>query len=149
MDDVYLFGLHVQVTAYVPDQRSTSSSRPVACLPCCGLRRQASEFPAASNPAIIPGRFGQDVHSQIRRFVVVRVNRNSHFVEAWSAQPIVSSSYTYLVQFHYNVRWPRYAETRLQPLCAHRGLSRRYSTFLLSRRDATRHDQGPYRHSTS
>jgi hypothetical protein len=35
------------------------------------------------NNAISPGRFGQDVYSQIRRFVIVKVNRRQHFVLAW------------------------------------------------------------------
>jgi hypothetical protein len=35
------------------------------------------------DPAIITGRWGQQIHSQIRRFVVVRVNRQQHFIEAW------------------------------------------------------------------
>jgi hypothetical protein len=36
-----------------------------------------------SNDTISQGRFGQDVYSQIRRFVIVRVNRRQHFVLAW------------------------------------------------------------------
>jgi di/tripeptidase len=35
------------------------------------------------DPAISTGRFGQNVHSQIRRFVIVKVNRRQHFVLAW------------------------------------------------------------------
>lgn len=38
------------------------------------------------NTAITVGRFGQGVYSQIRRFVVVRVNRRDHFVYAWYAE---------------------------------------------------------------
>lgn len=34
------------------------------------------------NTAITIGRFGQGVFSQIRRFVVVQVNREAHFVYA-------------------------------------------------------------------
>lgn len=34
------------------------------------------------NPAMIPGRWGETIYSQIRRFVVIRVHKN-HFVEAW------------------------------------------------------------------
>jgi hypothetical protein len=36
-----------------------------------------------SNAGISFGRFGHHVHSQIRRFVVVEVNRRQHFVWAW------------------------------------------------------------------
>jgi hypothetical protein len=36
------------------------------------------------NTAITVGRFGQDVFSQIRRFVVMKVNRQRHFIYAWS-----------------------------------------------------------------
>jgi hypothetical protein len=36
------------------------------------------------NTAITVGRFGEMVYSQIRRFVVVKVNRERHFVYAWS-----------------------------------------------------------------
>jgi hypothetical protein len=36
------------------------------------------------NTAITIGRFGERVYSQIRRFVVVKVNRARHFVYAWS-----------------------------------------------------------------
>ncbi|KAF2030974.1 hypothetical protein EK21DRAFT_25172, partial [Setomelanomma holmii] len=39
---------------------------------------------ATTNPAMIQGRWGQVIHSQIRRFVVVRVKANQHFVEACS-----------------------------------------------------------------
>jgi hypothetical protein len=35
------------------------------------------------DPAIHSGRFGTDVRSQIRRFVIVKVNNRSHFVLAW------------------------------------------------------------------
>jgi hypothetical protein len=35
------------------------------------------------DPAISSGRFGQDVYSGIRRFVIVKVNREAHFVLAW------------------------------------------------------------------
>lgn len=35
------------------------------------------------NTAVTIGRFGEQVFSQIRRFVVVRVNRDRHFVYAW------------------------------------------------------------------
>jgi hypothetical protein len=35
------------------------------------------------NTAITIGRFGEQVYSQIRRFVVVKVNRDGHFVYAW------------------------------------------------------------------
>lgn len=34
------------------------------------------------NTAITVGRFGQNVFSQIRRFVIVQVNREAHFVYA-------------------------------------------------------------------
>ncbi|KAF2823153.1 hypothetical protein CC86DRAFT_300156 [Ophiobolus disseminans] len=34
------------------------------------------------HPNIIEGRFGEKIHSTIRRFVIVRVNRQQHFVEA-------------------------------------------------------------------
>jgi hypothetical protein len=36
------------------------------------------------NTAITIGRFGERVYSQIRRFVVVKVNKDRHFVYAWS-----------------------------------------------------------------
>jgi hypothetical protein len=36
------------------------------------------------NTAITTGRFGEQVYSQIRRFVVVKSNRARHFVYAWS-----------------------------------------------------------------
>jgi hypothetical protein len=36
------------------------------------------------NTAITTGRFGEQVFSQIRRFVVVRANKDRHFVYAWS-----------------------------------------------------------------
>jgi hypothetical protein len=36
------------------------------------------------NTAITIGRFGEVVYSQIRRFVIVKVNRDRHFVHAWS-----------------------------------------------------------------
>jgi hypothetical protein len=36
------------------------------------------------NTAVTVGRFGESVYSQIRRFVVMKVNRKSHFVYAWS-----------------------------------------------------------------
>ena len=35
------------------------------------------------DPAITAGRFGEDIHSQIRRFVIVKVNRKQHFILAW------------------------------------------------------------------
>jgi hypothetical protein len=35
------------------------------------------------DPAMSSGRFGQIVHSQIRRFVIVKINRKAHFVLAW------------------------------------------------------------------
>jgi hypothetical protein len=35
------------------------------------------------DPAMSSGRFGQVVHSQIRRFVIVKINRKAHFVLAW------------------------------------------------------------------
>jgi hypothetical protein len=35
------------------------------------------------NTAITVGRFGQGVYSQIRRFVIVKVNRTEHFFYAW------------------------------------------------------------------
>jgi hypothetical protein len=35
------------------------------------------------NTAITVGRFNENVFSQIRRFVVVEVNRRCHFVYAW------------------------------------------------------------------
>jgi hypothetical protein len=35
------------------------------------------------NTAITVGRFGESVYSQIRRFVVMKVNRDRHFVYAW------------------------------------------------------------------
>ncbi|KAH8727746.1 hypothetical protein GQ44DRAFT_702912 [Phaeosphaeriaceae sp. PMI808] len=41
-----------------------------------------SRLTAYPSPAIIDGRFGENVHCNIRRFVVVRVNRHQHFVEA-------------------------------------------------------------------
>jgi hypothetical protein len=36
------------------------------------------------NTAITTGRFGEQVFSQIRRFVVVKANKDRHFVYAWS-----------------------------------------------------------------
>lgn len=36
------------------------------------------------NSAITVGRFGQGIYSQIRRFIVMKVNRERHFVYAWS-----------------------------------------------------------------
>ena len=36
------------------------------------------------NTGITIGRFGQGVFSQIRRFVIMKVNRSQHFVYAWS-----------------------------------------------------------------
>jgi hypothetical protein len=36
-----------------------------------------------ADPAISSGRFGQVVHSGIRRFIIVKVNREAHFVLAW------------------------------------------------------------------
>jgi hypothetical protein len=36
------------------------------------------------NTAVTVGRFGENVYSQIRRFVILKVNRKSHFVYAWS-----------------------------------------------------------------
>jgi hypothetical protein len=39
--------------------------------------------PGRKEPSIISGRWGQGIYSQIRRFVVVRVNKSQHFVEAW------------------------------------------------------------------
>lgn len=38
---------------------------------------------ARFNPAVTPGRFQEAVYSQIRRFVVVKVNRQRHFIYAW------------------------------------------------------------------
>jgi hypothetical protein len=35
------------------------------------------------NEAIQSGRFGQDVYSQIRRFVIVKNRRQQDFVQAW------------------------------------------------------------------
>jgi hypothetical protein len=35
------------------------------------------------NTAVTIGRFGEGVYSQIRRFVIVKVNRKGHFVYAW------------------------------------------------------------------
>jgi hypothetical protein len=35
------------------------------------------------DPAMSSGRSGQDVLSQIRRFVIVKINRKAHFVFAW------------------------------------------------------------------
>jgi hypothetical protein len=35
------------------------------------------------NPAVTTGRFGEQMISQLRRFVVVKVNRSAHFVYAW------------------------------------------------------------------
>jgi hypothetical protein len=35
------------------------------------------------NTAITVGRFGQGVFSQIRRFVIMKVNRQRHFIYAW------------------------------------------------------------------
>jgi hypothetical protein len=49
------------------------------------------------NPAITPGRFGQEIFSQIRRFVVVKVNRRQHFVLAWYATNIIKSRYLTLL----------------------------------------------------
>jgi hypothetical protein len=36
-----------------------------------------------TDPAISSGRFGQVVRSQLRRFVIVKINRKQHFVLAW------------------------------------------------------------------
>jgi hypothetical protein len=41
------------------------------------------------NTAITVGQLGEKIYSQIRRFVVVKVNREHHFVYAWSV-PILS-----------------------------------------------------------
>jgi hypothetical protein len=35
------------------------------------------------NAGTVQGRYGEEIPSQIRRFVIVRVNRSSHYVEAW------------------------------------------------------------------
>lgn len=35
------------------------------------------------NSALVEGGFGEKIHCTIRRFVIVRVNRQQHFVEAW------------------------------------------------------------------
>jgi hypothetical protein len=35
------------------------------------------------NTAITVGRFGQQVYSQIRRFVVVKADKDRHFVHTW------------------------------------------------------------------
>lgn len=45
------------------------------------------------NTAITVGRFGQGVYSQIRRFVVMKVNRDRHFVYAWSVNDLTALSY--------------------------------------------------------
>lgn len=42
-----------------------------------------SKFTVHPNSSIVQGRFGEKIHCTIRRFVVVRVNRQQHFVEAW------------------------------------------------------------------
>ncbi|KAH7409818.1 hypothetical protein DE146DRAFT_327486 [Phaeosphaeria sp. MPI-PUGE-AT-0046c] len=41
-----------------------------------------SRYTAHPNSGIVEGRFGQKIYCQIRRFVVIRVNRQQHFVEA-------------------------------------------------------------------
>jgi hypothetical protein len=43
-----------------------------------------SNFTILPNSPIVKGSYGEDIYCQIRRFVIVRVNRNAHFVEAWS-----------------------------------------------------------------
>jgi hypothetical protein len=35
------------------------------------------------NTAITIGKFNQEIYCQIRRFVIVKVNRERHFVYAW------------------------------------------------------------------
>jgi hypothetical protein len=42
-----------------------------------------SNFTAHPNSSLVQGQFGERIYSSIRRFVIVRVNRQSHFVEAW------------------------------------------------------------------
>jgi hypothetical protein len=59
-----------------------------------GARQQAAPFAPdgtvqgfqqspAPGSGYTPGRFGQTVYSNIRRFVVMRVKRHDHFVYAW------------------------------------------------------------------
>lgn len=42
-----------------------------------------SHYTAHPNSTIVRGRFGERIYSSIRRFVIIRVNRAQHFVEAW------------------------------------------------------------------
>jgi hypothetical protein len=48
-------------------------------------RSDQTVFTAYPNSTFTRGRFGENIYSSIRRFVVMRVNRASHFVEAWYA----------------------------------------------------------------
>jgi hypothetical protein len=40
-------------------------------------------FTVHPNSGRVQGQFGESIYSSIRRFVIVRVNRRAHFVEAW------------------------------------------------------------------
>lgn len=42
-----------------------------------------TRYTAHPNSPIVLGPFGQNIYSSIRRFVVMRVNKQRHFVEAW------------------------------------------------------------------
>lgn len=72
-----------------------------------------SRYTTHPNSGIVEGRFGQKIYCQIRRFVVIRVNRQQHFVEAWYVACDSVSYPSDKVQCDHDIWQPRGFETWL------------------------------------
>lgn len=105
-------------------------SEPTGEIATSSRMTENSQSTAHPMSGVVEGRFGQKIYCQIRRFVVMRVNKHEHFVETWYVffeRPRYSSNYS---QCHHHIWEPRGSGTRQSPFRAHHRIFARSSATI-------------------